>query len=72
MGYPEVKIAAWRAGKKLHLLADECGFHRTKISAIIGGYYEPKAEEKKIMSKILKTDENELFPAKSSTPVEAA
>jgi len=59
----EIKVAILRSGKKGYEIANELGWHPTRISQIISEVYKPSFQEKKQLAGALNTTVGELFPS---------
>jgi len=61
MKYPGLKISIIESGKRAYEVADQLGWHTSKISNIIAGAYRPTPEEKRALSDVLGKPTQVLF-----------
>ena len=72
MLHQKLRIAAMQTGRRGYAIERDAGFWPGKLSKIFAGIISPTEEDKEKLSQVIKKPKSELFPAKSSTPVEAA
>jgi hypothetical protein len=57
----ELKVAAIRSGKSQYLIAQELGWHPSKLSQIISGCQTPCSEDKRLLSQYFDLPVQQLF-----------
>ena len=65
-----MKISIMKSGKYAYQIAQEIGWHPTKISQIVSGVYTPDKEEKELLANAIGVPVADIFP--ELHPVEAA
>jgi len=61
----ELKISILRSGRKAYEIAQQLGWHPTKISQIVSGVYSPNEDEKGRLANAIGVPVTEIF----SSPV---
>ena len=58
----ELKINILKSGKYGYQIAQEVGWHPTKLSQIVSGVYTPDREEKERLANAIGVSVTEIFP----------
>ncbi|MCH7650112.1 MAG: helix-turn-helix transcriptional regulator [Nitrospinae bacterium] len=58
----DLKISILKSGKYAYQVAQELGWHPTKLSQIISGVYIPDQEEKELLANAIGVPVAEIFP----------
>lgn len=71
MLHQKLRFAAMQTGRRGYAIERDAGFWPGKLSKIYAGIISPTEEDRKRLSQVIGKPESELFPAESSTPLEA-
>lgn len=64
----KLKIAILESGKRGYQIANELGWHPTKVSQIVIGAYSPSFDEKKQLADALGYSVSEVFTFRNQRP----